>query len=136
MRPANEIKVFIGEIGKAFKEEIINYDQFKKLTEVDFSRSYPAEGVDALAHEMKAAYDEKLIDKAQFDELMAENFATLANGIVSRSALDVPSVPKEKVSASLIEAIASFAPPASGAIASHPVESRPQDLVLAAASSR
>lgn len=35
---------------------------------------------------------------------------------------------------SLIEKMASFAPPASGAIASHPVESRPQDLVLAASS--
>ncbi|WP_080971110.1 ADP-ribosyltransferase [Burkholderia cepacia] len=55
-------------------------------------------------------------------------------GIVSRPALDVPSVPKEKVPASLIEAMASFALSASGSIASHPVESSPQDLVLAASS--
>ncbi|MGY4730820.1 hypothetical protein [Burkholderia pyrrocinia] len=296
--PASEIKAFIGEIGKAFKEEIINYDQLKKLTAVNFSRCYRAEGGDAFLQGMKAACDEKLIDKVQLAQLLAENFASVAErgysakgplitlmrhmrvacdegiinepqfasyqtqfakgmakgltelpfyygdiavienfiremkgycregllnsvllsetlaaknsygsrgvyyaleagktntvkayiseikaahaegyisdeqfaslivaktphgepawslallkghtdtanaciqevgplfskGIVSRSALDVPSVPKEKVPASLIEAIASFAPPASGSIASHPVESRPQYLVYA-----
>ncbi|MGC3030415.1 hypothetical protein ACPUER_35765 [Burkholderia sp. DN3021] len=46
---------------------------------VDFSKSYPAKGIDALIHEMKAACDERLIDKTQFAELATGNFAGVAN---------------------------------------------------------
>ncbi|WP_157658468.1 hypothetical protein [Burkholderia ubonensis] len=77
-RSADEIKVFVKEIKKAFKERCINFDQFRKLMTVDYLESHPIELVDALIHEMKAACDEKLIDKAQFAELMEANFATLS----------------------------------------------------------